>query len=129
MLTGGFALRRATAIFEFILAETDNQPDIRYHDFGEPVIDFTVCGEGTIWVLLDADFPEESNVSDERSRKLVRAVRWSVDQVCTVTRDYSSVHLYPPTSLLTPAARCCLTALTLYARFLVRILQFYDKLV
>ncbi|KAG8220817.1 hypothetical protein J3R82DRAFT_2262 [Butyriboletus roseoflavus] len=75
-----FSVVGATAIFEFTLAETDDLPDIRHHDFGKPVIDFTVCGEGSIWVLLDADFPEGSNVADACPRKLVQAVRWSVDQ-------------------------------------------------
>lgn len=74
------------------MAETHNQPDIRHYDFGKPVIDFTVCGEGTIWVLLDADFPGESSAGDERSRNLVQAVQWSIDQVCTKLRNYCDVH-------------------------------------
>lgn len=86
-LTWELSLCRATAIFEFILAETDDQPDIRHYDFGKPVIDFTVCGEGTIWVLLDADFPEGSDVADERPRKLVQAVQWSIDQVCIILQN------------------------------------------
>ena len=71
---------RATAVFEFVLAETDDQPDIRHYDFGKPVIDFTIC-EALIWVLLDADFGEESDTSDEHPGKLVEAIQWSDDQV------------------------------------------------
>jgi tRNA (guanine-N(7)-)-methyltransferase subunit TRM82 len=75
-----FSVVGATAIFKCVLAETHDQPDIRHYDFGKPVIDFTVCGEGIIWVLLDADFPGEPNAGDELSRKLVQVVQWSIDQ-------------------------------------------------
>ncbi|KAF8141817.1 WD40 repeat-like protein [Boletus edulis] len=75
-----FSVVGATAIFDFIMAETHNQPDIKHYDFGKPVIDFTVCGEGIIWVLLDADFSEESDASNEHPRKLVQIVQWSIDK-------------------------------------------------
>ena len=74
------------------MTETDDQPDIRYHDFGKPVIDFTLCGKGLIWVLLDADLPEESDVPDVCPHNLVQVVQWSVDQVCTILDNYCGVH-------------------------------------
>ncbi|KAI9573962.1 WD40-repeat-containing domain protein [Boletus coccyginus] len=108
-----FSVVGATAIFEFIMEETDNRPDIRHYDFGKPVIDFTDCGEGTIWVLLDADFPGESNASDERSRKLVQAVQWSIDQFVEAgsSRLLDSLN----TICLQPAAAEDLRALDLYS--------------
>ncbi|KAG9316239.1 hypothetical protein JVU11DRAFT_2266 [Chiua virens] len=53
-LSGGeihvvFSAVGATAIFEFVLAETENQPEIRHHDLRRPVIDFTLCAEGVLW--------------------------------------------------------------------------------
>ena len=45
------------------------------------MIDFTVSEEGTIWVLLDADFSDESTAVVEHPRELVQAVRWSTDRV------------------------------------------------
>ena len=45
------------------------------------MIDFTVSEEGTIWVLLDADFSDESTAVAEHPRELVQAVRWSTDRV------------------------------------------------
>ncbi|KAH0836532.1 WD40-repeat-containing domain protein [Lanmaoa asiatica] len=107
-----FSVVGATAIFEFILAETDDQPDIRNHDFGKPVIDFTVCGEGTIWVLLDADLAE-SNVPDERPCKLVHVVQWSVDQFADAGSSSLLDSLNTICSL--PAAAEDLRALDLYS--------------
>ncbi|KAF9218502.1 hypothetical protein BS17DRAFT_742044 [Gyrodon lividus] len=75
-----FSAVGATAIFEFILAENDGQPEIRHFDFRKPVIDFTVFGDGTIWALLDADYPEEAGAGTDNEHKLVREIRWSTDR-------------------------------------------------
>ncbi|KAF8840818.1 hypothetical protein BDN67DRAFT_967996 [Paxillus ammoniavirescens] len=75
-----FSAVGATAIFEFLLAENDDQPEIRHFDFGNPVIDFTLFGDGTIWALLDADYPGGAHVTTDNEHKLVREIRWSTDQ-------------------------------------------------
>ncbi|KAF9244674.1 WD40-repeat-containing domain protein [Melanogaster broomeanus] len=75
-----FSAVGATAIFEFILTETDDRPGIRHFDFGKPVIDFMVLSNGSIWALLDADYLGEADAATEREGKLVREIRWSIDQ-------------------------------------------------
>ncbi|KAF8551355.1 WD40 repeat-like protein [Imleria badia] len=108
-----FSVVGATAIFEFILAESHNQPDIRHYDFGKPVIDFTVCGEGTIWVLLDVRFLEESNAHNEHPHKLVQVAQWSTDKFIDAGSSMLLDSLNTICSL--PAAAEDLQALDLYS--------------
>lgn len=72
---------RATALFAFTLADGNDPLPICHFDYGCPVIDFTVAEDGLIWILLDADYAAKTGA--ESGDKLVRAVKWLTDKVCT----------------------------------------------
>ena len=57
--------------------------DIRYFDFGRPVLDFIIGIDGIIWVLLDARWADAADPMDT-----VRLVRWDsiMQEVCRYSR-------------------------------------------
>ncbi|KIJ65081.1 hypothetical protein HYDPIDRAFT_89135 [Hydnomerulius pinastri MD-312] len=75
-----FSAVGATAIFDFILGANEDQPEICHFDFGKPVLDFTMHEDGSIWSLLDVDYPEEDGVTAKSESKVVRVIRWTTDQ-------------------------------------------------
>ncbi|KAI6107285.1 WD40-repeat-containing domain protein [Pisolithus croceorrhizus] len=106
-----FSVVGATALFTFSLVEVTDEPMICQFDCGRPIVDFTVTGDGLIWVLLDADYGDEAKRGS--TGRLARAVRWHSDEFLEV--DSSPLLQSLNSTCVIPAAPAELKALDLYS--------------
>lgn len=76
---------RATAIFWFSM--DDSEPCIRHQPFYKPVIDFNLEEDGSLWVLLDADWSSQGirAMGEGEASNCVEVRRWTSDNVLTLS--------------------------------------------
>ncbi|KAL4066031.1 WD40-repeat-containing domain protein, partial [Scleroderma yunnanense] len=106
-----FSIVGATALFAFILGEGSEPSPICHFDCESPVIDFTVADDGSIWILLDAEYV--GNMSARTEIRLVRVVRWLRDQFVEVESTPLLESLN--TTCTIPATPAALKTLDLYS--------------
>ncbi|KAG0705553.1 WD40-repeat-containing domain protein [Suillus ampliporus] len=112
-----FSVIGATAIFWFLM-DDGSEPCIRHERFHRPVIDFTLGDDGSIWVLLDADWSSQGSRNGKGEgddSNLVEVRQWTSDK-------FTASHL-PPLALalnscILPATQADLKALYLYSDLL-----------
>ncbi|KAG2743233.1 WD40 repeat-like protein [Suillus brevipes Sb2] len=76
-----FSVVGATAIFWFSM-DDNSEACIQHEPFYKPVIDFTLEDDGSVWVLLDADWSSQrswSSQSKGNDSNLVEVRRWTPD--------------------------------------------------
>ncbi|TFK39886.1 WD40-repeat-containing domain protein [Crucibulum laeve] len=71
-----FSAVGTTALFTFPFKAGVTSSDIRAFDFGLPVIDFSITGDGEIWVNLDAQWKSTDLATSEASTKAVRVMHF-----------------------------------------------------
>ncbi|KAI6149366.1 WD40-repeat-containing domain protein [Pisolithus tinctorius] len=106
-----FSVVGATALFAFSSVDVTADAAICRFDCGRPIIDFTVAGDGLIWILLDADYG--GTEKPESLGKLVRVVRWHSDEFLEV--DNAPLLRSLNSACVIPATPTELKALDLYS--------------
>ncbi|KAJ7509880.1 WD40 repeat-like protein [Mycena galericulata] len=81
-----FSAVGATALFICPYSE-DAIPGIRPFDFGKPIIDFTITGDGLVWVCLDGQWSETGSSAEGSAPAMVRAVRLSAGTLVEASDD------------------------------------------
>lgn len=83
MLCQSIISDRATAIFWFSM-DDNSEACIQHEPFHKPIIDFTLEDDGSVWVLLDADWSSQRSWSSKGKvddSNLVEVRRWTPDNV------------------------------------------------
>lgn len=63
-----------------------SEPCIRHQPFYKPVIDFTLEEDGSLWVLLDADWSSQGTIGEGEASNCVEVRRWTSDNVPILSR-------------------------------------------
>ncbi|KAG1728050.1 WD40-repeat-containing domain protein [Suillus paluster] len=112
-----FSVVGATALF-WLLMDDGPDPCIRHEPFYKPVIDFTLGDDGSVCVLLDADWSSQGSRSGKGKggdSNLVEVRRWTSD-------NFTTTHPAPLASALNsctlPATQVDLKTLDLYSDLL-----------
>ncbi|KAJ7656294.1 WD40 repeat-like protein [Mycena polygramma] len=106
-----FSAVGATALFYCPYSE-NAAPEIHAFDFDKPVTDFTVTGDGLVWVCLDGLWSEDATNS---TPTMVRVVRLFADKLVEVTADAVPLLSSLNSKCLLPATPAELKALDLYS--------------
>jgi tRNA (guanine-N(7)-)-methyltransferase subunit TRM82 len=77
---------RATAIFWFSMDDS-SEPSIRHQPFHKPVIDFNLEEDGSLWVLLDADWSSHGvwTAGEGDASNCLEVRQWTSNNVPTVS--------------------------------------------